>query len=124
MLFELELAHECKIGADSEEDTFEDYLRKFRYDLYLALGGVAGTSKQNLFRDSGFGETLKDERAGIQGIDELSENIQLLIGQYFPNVRVDKLDVLQYPDTNEISVQIYYTIINTGITDQVEINFA
>ena len=80
MLFELELAHECKIGGDGGNDeSFQDYLKRFRYDLHLALGGPAGTSKPNLFRDSGFGETLQDERAGIQGIDEYSENVQLLM---------------------------------------------
>ena len=85
------------------------------------------TNSTERYLNNQFGANLRAfifEQITSDNIDSLKENIQLLIGQYFPNVRVDKLDVLQYPDTNEISVQIYYTIINTGITDQVEINFA
>ena len=85
------------------------------------------TNSTERYLNNQFGANLRAfifEQITSDNIDSLKENIQLLIGQYFPNVRVDKLDVLQYPDTNEISVQIYYTIINTGITDQVELNFS
>ena len=73
-----------------------------------------------------FGANLRAfifEQITSDNLDGLKENIQSLISQYFTNIKVEKLDILQYPDTNEINVQLYYSIINTGITDQVQISF-
>ena len=63
------------------------------------------------------------EHITSENLDGLKENLQSLINQYFTNIRVDAINILQYPDTNEIEIQLYYGIINTGITDQIEITF-
>ena len=55
--------------------------------------------------------------------ENLQNNLWSLISKYFTNIKVEKLDVLEYPDNNEINVQLTYSIINTGITDQVQISF-
>ena len=85
------------------------------------------TNSSERYLNNQFGANLRKfifEQMVSDNMDLLKENVQALIGQYFRNIRIDRLDILQYPDTNEISVQIYYTIINTGITDQVELNFS
>jgi septum formation topological specificity factor MinE len=63
------------------------------------------------------------EQITNDNLENLKSDIQSLIAQYFSNITVDKLNVLQVPDTNEITVQLNYSIINTGITDQIQINF-
>jgi len=85
------------------------------------------TNRTERYFNINFGANLRAfifEQITSDNIDSLKESIQLLISQRFTNVRVDELNVLEYPDTNEIKVELFYTIINTGITDQVEINFA
>ena len=84
------------------------------------------TNTTERYLNNDFGGNLRQfifEQISSDTISFLKENIQSLILTYFPNVRVDKLDVLESPDTNEINIQLYYTIINTGITDQVQITF-
>jgi len=85
------------------------------------------TNQTERYLNNQFGANLRAfifEQINSDSLDSLKENIQSLISQYFTNIRVDKLDILQYPDYNEINIQLFYSIINTGITDQVEITFA
>jgi phage baseplate assembly protein W len=56
-------------------------------------------------------------------IEGLKENIQFKLDTNFPNVIVNKLDVLQDPDYNTLIVSINYSIQDTGITDDLEIAF-
>ena len=84
------------------------------------------TNTTERYLNNEFGANLRQfifEQISSDTIDNLEDTIQQLVNIYFPNVRVDKLDVLESPDTNEINIQLYYTIINTGITDQVQITF-
>jgi phage baseplate assembly protein W len=84
------------------------------------------TNTTERYLNNGFGANLRAflfEQITSDNIDYIKENIQNLIKLYFPNVKIDKLDILQYPDTNEIQIQMYYSIVDTGITDQVQITF-
>ena len=56
-------------------------------------------------------------------MDFLKEDMQTKINKYFPNVSVDALDILQQPDSNTIVVSLYYSIINTGINDNLQLQF-
>ena len=79
-LYELELANEVKMGKGDGEGDIEEYLKKYRYTLYVALGGDSGAKKGGIAqRDDGFGELLKQERAGLVGIDDKEKNMKLLI---------------------------------------------
>lgn len=100
--------------------TTKDAIRNNLLNFFL-------TNQTERYLNNQFGANLRAfifEQISSDNIDSLKESIQSLIGQYFTNIKVDKLDILQYPDTNEIEVQLYYSIINTGITDQVQISFA
>ena len=85
------------------------------------------TNTTERYLNNDFGANLRKfifESITNNNIDNLKETIQQYITTYFSNIKLDKLDILQYPDTNEISIEMYYTIINTEITDQVQITFA
>jgi len=100
--------------------TTKDAIRNNLLNFFL-------TNSTERYLNNEFGANLRQfifEQINSGTISDLKSNIQLLINQYFPNIKVDQLEVLESPDTNEINVSITYSIINTGITDQVEINFA
>lgn len=71
-----------------------------------------GDLRQFIFQqiDDGNAETLK-------------EDIQSKISIYFPNVIIKKLDILSYPDINQITVDLKYTIKDTGLTDEIQLAF-
>mgnify|MGYP001161201181 CR=1 FL=1 len=57
-------------------------------------------------------------------LDFLREDVETKLSTQFPNVLVNKLEVLANPDNNEVTVQIYYSVENTNIEDEVILNFA
>lgn len=84
------------------------------------------TNQTERYLNNQFGANLRAfifEQISNDNISDLKENIQSLISQYFTNIKVEKLEVLESPDNNEITIQLFYSIINTGITDQVQISF-
>ena len=56
-------------------------------------------------------------------LEVLKEDVAEKISTFFPNVSVQELNVLYNPDTNTITVQIFYSVINTTISDELELNF-
>ena len=56
-------------------------------------------------------------------LEFLQEEIQNKISVNFPNIILEKLQVLESPDNNTVTVNITYSIPNTGINDQLELNF-
>ena len=99
--------------------TTQDAIRNNLLNFFL-------TNQTERYLNNQFGANLRAfvfEQISSDNIGDLKENIQSLIGQYFVNIKVDKLEVLESPDNNEITLQLYYNIINTGITDQVQISF-
>ena len=63
------------------------------------------------------------EQISNNTVEGLKENIQSKLDVNFPNVIVNKLDVLQDPDYNTLIVSINYSIQDMGITDDLEIAF-
>jgi len=55
--------------------------------------------------------------------DFLKEDIQSKIGRYFPSVIVNSLNILQNTDENTVIIELYYSIQDTGITDNLQIEF-
>jgi len=54
----------------------------------------------------------------------LKEEIEEKMKLFFPNIKINNLEILNQPNNNEISVSLNYNIINTNITDTIEIDFA
>ena len=99
--------------------TTQDAIRNNLINFFL-------TNKGDIYLNPNFGANLRIfifEHITSNNMDSLKETVQSLISQYFANIKVDNLNILQSPDNNEITVQLYYTIINTGITDQIQISF-
>jgi phage baseplate assembly protein W len=85
------------------------------------------TNPGDRYLNNNFGANLRRfifEQITSGNLDFIKQDIQQLINQYFTNIKVEKLDILKSSDTNEITIQLIYSIINTGVTDQVEITFA
>ena len=100
--------------------TTQDAIRNNLLNFFL-------TNRTERYLNIDFGADLRKfvfESITSDNLDDLKDNIQQLINFYFPNVKVEKLEILQYPDSNEIEISITYSIINTGITDQVQITFS
>jgi len=100
--------------------TTKDAIRNNLLNFFL-------TNQTERYLNNQFGANLRAfifEQISSDNIDFLKENIQSLISQYFTNINVEKLDILEYPDINEINVQLTYSIINTGTTDQVQITLS
>lgn len=99
--------------------TTKDAIRNNLLNFFL-------TNKTERYLNNNFGADLRAfifEQITSDNIDSLKENIQSLIKTYFTNIKVEKLDILEYPDYNEIKVELNYSIIDTGITDQIQITF-
>jgi len=100
--------------------TTKDAIRNNLLNFFL-------TNKTERYLNNQFGADLRAfifEQITNDNLNFLKEDIQTLITQYFTNIRVDSLNINQQPDYNEITIELNYSIINTGITDQVQITFA
>ena len=63
------------------------------------------------------------EQISSNNLDNLKEDVQYKMVNYFPNVIVRNLEVLQDPDYNTITVSMKYTIKDTAISDEIQIAF-
>lgn len=99
--------------------TTQDAIRNNLLNFFL-------TNKTERYLNNQFGANLRAfifEQITSDNLDGLKQNIQVLIAQYFTNIKIDNLNITQSPDNNEINIQLYYSIVDTGITDQVQISF-
>ena len=63
------------------------------------------------------------EQITTGNLDGLKENIQAQLSLYFPNVTVASLEIFQDPDINTITVSLTYNVIDTTISDEIQIAF-
>ena len=56
-------------------------------------------------------------------VSALKQDIQSQLNLYFPNVAVANLSIDSIPDSNQINVSLTYNVINTGISDNINIAF-
>jgi phage baseplate assembly protein W len=64
------------------------------------------------------------EQLATENIDFLREDVASKVKNKFPNIEVDELNVISTPDTNTVTVQLYYRVMNTSISDELVLNFA
>jgi len=84
------------------------------------------TNNTEIYLNPNFGGNLRKyifEQINTNNTDFLKEDIQQQIGLYFPNVIVASIDIIEYPDYNQIVVTIKYNIKDTNISDQLDIAF-
>jgi len=63
------------------------------------------------------------EQITTDNLDFLEERISNDLNNFFPNVVVGNLEILRQEDTNTITVKLTYNVINTNISDTLEIDF-
>jgi phage baseplate assembly protein W len=73
-----------------------------------------------------FGGNLRKyvfEQISQKSIDVLKQNIQTQLTSFFPDVIVEELSINENPDFNTIEINLYYSIQNTGINDNIQVTF-
>ncbi|MAD65725.1 GPW/gp25 family protein [Haliea sp.] len=63
------------------------------------------------------------EQLTNENFDFLKEDISQKIASFFPSVAIGNIEVLDNPSRNEIIINIVYDVVDTGITDTIEIAF-
>jgi len=63
------------------------------------------------------------EQITLNQLDFLREDINDKLSLYFPNIKIDDLTVTGDPNINTISISLFYSIPNTNISDNLEIQF-
>jgi phage baseplate assembly protein W len=63
------------------------------------------------------------EQINSNTLETLQEDIQSKISRQFPSVQVSNLEILQDPDYNTITAVIKYNIVDTAISDEIQIAF-
>jgi phage baseplate assembly protein W len=84
------------------------------------------TEPGEIYLNPTFGGGLRSfifEQINNDNIEYLKEDIQSKINQYFPSVVVLDLEVFQHPDYNTLNVVIKYNIVDTAISDEIQIAF-
>ena len=85
------------------------------------------TNKTERYLNPNFGGNLRAfifQQITSGNTEGLKSDIQSQLKTYFPNVNVDSLNIDFITDENQISVALTYNIINTGISDNINITFA
>lgn len=94
---------------------------QIRYNL---INYILTEPGERLFRPT-FGLGLRKklfEQLTPQYENNLKDLIEAGIRAYFPNIEIVDLKALSYPDTNTITLEISYRIINTNQEDQITLN--
>ena len=84
------------------------------------------TNQNERYLNPTFGGDLRAfifEQIAEDNIEGLQEDLNAQVAVYFPNIQVKELNVLSNPDTNAISIEMTYNILNTGITDEIQLEF-
>ena len=84
------------------------------------------TNPGERFLNPTFGGGLRDtifEQITTDNLDFLEERISFDLDQFFPNIKIENLNILKQEDLNSITVLLSYSVINTNITDSIEIDF-
>jgi phage baseplate assembly protein W len=55
-------------------------------------------------------------------LTDIESDVRSQLARVFPTVNVQRLDILAQPDSNLITVQIYYNVVNTTISGELTLN--
>ena len=100
--------------------TTKDAIRNNLLNFFL-------TNQGERYLNPNFGSNLRAilfEQITTGRMEFLQQNIQTLIAKYFSNINVENISIDTPPDTNEVFVKVTYSIIDTGIVDNIQISFA
>lgn len=84
------------------------------------------TGKNERVLNVDFGAGLRNflfENLTQDTVDSTRELINQSLELYFPQVKVNNLELIAYPDQNLVTFALKYSVKETNITDEVVINF-
>jgi len=84
------------------------------------------TNKNERYFNPLFGGDLRNfifEQISTDNLDTLKQNIQTQTSLHFSNIIINSLDIFAVPDSNQIIVELYYSIKNTNLTDELQLSF-
>ena len=84
------------------------------------------TNENERYLNPTFGGNLRAfifEQITSGNIEYLQEDIQNQLGLYFPNVVVANLDINSSIDYNQITVELTYNVVETGVVDTIQLAF-
>jgi len=84
------------------------------------------TNQPERYLNPTFGASLRSfifQQISEGNLDGLKQNIQRQLSTFFPNVVVASLNIDSLPDVNQINVELTYNVIDTGISDNINIIF-
>jgi len=84
------------------------------------------TNQPERYLNPTFGASLRAfifQQITENNLSGLKQDIQSKLNIYFPNVKIGTLDITSIPDINQVNVELTYSIINTGISDNINITF-
>ena len=83
------------------------------------------TGKRERVMNPGFGSGIRDvifEQITDERIDQIENLIYGGVELYFPQVKINDLTIDLSPDTKTITIYLKYSVINTNIEDELQIN--
>ena len=84
------------------------------------------TNSGDRFLNPTFGGGLREfvfEQLSNDNVAFLQQDIENKIQQFFPNILITSLDILENADFNSINIELKYEVANTNITDIINIEF-
>lgn len=83
------------------------------------------TNKRERYFNNRFGniKAFIFEQITDNNISNLKEDIQSIINNRFTNIKINSLDIDVNNDFNSFRIKLNYSILNTEITDNLEITF-
>ena len=84
------------------------------------------TNKNERYLNPTFGGDLRAfifQQITEGNTEYLKQDIQSQLSLYFQNVIIGSLDILSYPDINQINVVLKYSIKDTRLTDEIQLAF-
>ena len=84
------------------------------------------TNPGERYLNSTFGGGLRAfifEQITTENTEFLLEDVNEKISLYFPDIKVESLNVTGIEDQNTVKIDLSYSVINTNITDNLEIEF-
>lgn len=84
------------------------------------------TNQNERYLNPTFGGNLRAtvfEQLSTENLEGLEDLIQSQLNDNFPNIKVLLLELYSKPDTNTLIVELKYNVIDTGIEDELQLQF-
>lgn len=99
--------------------TTQDAVRNNLINFFL-------TNQNERYLNNTFGGNLRAtifEQLSNENLEGLEDLIQEQLKTFFPSVVVQSLELLSNPDINSLTIDLKYNVIDTGIEDEIQLQF-